>query len=41
MMEYLLKIFERIIVVCVKEKVTINNMQFGFMGGKGTQMPFS
>jgi len=31
-----LKIFERIVEVRVREKVKFDNMQFVFMGGKGT-----
>jgi len=36
MLAHVFKIFERIIEVWMREKVKIDNMQFGFMGGKGT-----
>jgi len=36
MIEHVLKIFERFVEVQVKENIKIDNMQFGFMGGKGT-----
>jgi len=36
MLEHVLKIFERNVEVQVRDKVTIDNTQFGFMGGKGT-----
>jgi len=36
MLEHILKLFEGIIGVQVREKATIYNMQFGFMGGKAT-----
>jgi len=35
-LEHVLKNFERITEVLVRDKVTIINMQFGLMGGKGT-----
>ena len=36
MLEHVMKIFERVIEVRVRGKVKIDNMQFGFMKGKGT-----
>jgi len=36
MLEHVLKIFEIIILVQVMEKVNIDNIQLGFMEGKGT-----
>jgi len=36
MLKHLLKIFERIIEIQVREKVKIYNMWFGFMEGKRT-----
>jgi len=36
MLEHVLKIFARIIKLREREKVQIDSIQFGFMGGKGT-----
>jgi len=36
MLVHILKMFERIIEVQGREKIQIDNLQFGFMGGKGT-----
>jgi len=36
MSEHVLKIFERIVKVRVREKVKIDIMQSGFIGAKGT-----
>jgi len=37
MLEHVLMIYERIVEVRVREKIKIDNMQLGFMGGIGTK----
>ena len=40
MLEHLMKVVERIVERIVREKVDIDNMQFGFMPGCGTDAIF-